>query len=367
MRDGNWPTALNTKAAKRMAAYIGPRLETQIKPAIAEVAKREHKWGLYAFLVVIASLGVVFFAYNLWKPIGHLALALAAIVNFKTMKIYREKAKALSDAKSALDGIVSAELFALDYADIDFHSEDNPLPIFDAAGFFNLYDEVHHLQSYGPMNESGHPTPLMSHARMTRTEVEHYTDSKGKRQTRTRIVQVFHGTMLTLDVPGPIDDSRILISSRRHARPRGVFERTSFVAGKRHEIKLKPIKVSSPRFSKLFKIEGDDQMESHNFLDPDRVMRFLNLVDDLSDMFGGGGEKLSVLITRGRAYIAIETGPLANVTGFTGTAAQMENQIETLAAQLALPHIIAEHLKLTVPPRYEWDNDITNAPEESLA
>jgi len=45
---------------------------------------------------------------------------------------------------------------------------------------------------------------------------------------------------------------------------------------------------------------------------------------------------------------------------------QMETQIESVAAQLALPHIIAEHLKLTPPPRYEWDNDSSEDFDESL-
>ena len=358
MRDGNWPTALNTKAAKRMAAYIGPRLQTEIKPAIAQVGTREHKWGLYAFLALVGAAIAVYGAYQISEPGGHVALALAAIANFKTLSIYNEKQKALTHARAALDGIVNTELFTLNQIDIDPYSEDNPLPIFEAAGFFSPFDKVHHIQGFAPMKTGAPVAPLMNHARMTRTEVEHYTDSRGKRQTRTRIIEVFHGALITLDVPGPIDDSRIVISSRRNARPRGVFERVNFVSGKTRKQKLKSVKVASPRFNKLFDVEGDDQMETHEFLDPDRVMRMLNLVDDLGEMFGSGGEKLSLLMTRGKAYFAIETGPLVSAQGFTGTAKQMETQIETVAAQLALPHIIAEHLKLTPPPRYDWDRDI---------
>lgn len=367
MRDGNWPTALHSKAAARMAGHIGPRFEDEIKPAIAAVGEREHKWGLYAVFAAAGAAIVIFFAYKVWEIVGHLALALGAIINFKTFSIYNEKQKALKTAKAALDGIVNEELFALNQIDVDLYSEDNPLPVFEAAGFFSLYDKVHHIQGFGPANEDGPFSPLMNHARMTRTEVEHYTDSRGKRQTRTRIVEVFDGVVLTLDIPGPIDDSRIVISSRRNSRPRGVFERTYFAAGKKRESKLKSTKVASPRFNKLFKVEGDDQMETHEFLDPDRVMRFLNLVDDLSEMFGSGGQKLSILMTRGKAYIAVETGPLSSASGFTGTAAQMETQIEAVAAQLALPHIIAEHLKFTPPPRYDWDKDKIDLPLESLA
>lgn len=367
MRDGNWPTALHTIAAARMAAHIGPRLESEINPAIAEVGAREHKWGLYAFLSIAASAATLFIAYKTWEPLGHLALAFAAIANFKVFNIYNGKQKALKLAQSALDGIVNVELFSLAQSDVDLQGQDNMLPIFDAAGFFGLYDQVHHLQNFGPVDESGSATPLMDHTRMTRTEVEHYTDNQGKRRTRTRIVEVFHGLMLTLDVPGPIDDSRIIISSRRNSRPRGVFERTYFSGGKKHETKLEKVKPSSPRFNKIFKVQCDDQMEAHEFLDPDRVMRFLNMIDDLIEIFGKSGENMSLLLTRGKAYIAIETGPLASTSGFTGTAEQMARQIETVSAQLAVPHIIAEHLKFSAPPRYVWDKDKTNNQEESLA
>lgn len=366
MRDGNWPTALHSIAAARMARFIGPRLEVEIKPAIAQVGAREHKWGLYAFTGIVSAALAIYFAYQMWDPIGHLVLALSVIANFKVLGIYNEKRRALNGAKAALDGILSADLFRLDQADIDPRSEDNPLPIFDAAGFFGRYDQIHHLRSFGPMDESGISAPLMNHTRMTRTEVERYTDSRGKTQTRTRIIEVFHGVVLTLDVPGPIDDSRILISSRRGSRPRGVFERLNFVGGRKREMKMKAVKPASPRFNKLFKVQGDDQMETHEFLDPDRVMRFLNLVDDMGDMFGRDGQKLSMLITRGQAYIAIETGELVTAQGFTGSAAEMETQIEAVAAQLALPHIIAEHLKLTPPPRYEWDKEAPDTPPKDL-
>ena len=362
MRDGNWPTALNSIAAARMAAFIGPRLESEIKPAIEEVAAREHKWGLYLALSFIVSLIVIFLAYKTWQPIGHLTLAFGAIANFKVFSIFSDKEKALRAARRALDGVVNTELFGVTRLPLDTESRDNPLPIFQAAGFFELYDNIRHIESFGPTTDgdaSDHDIPQMVQAHMTRTEVEHYTDSQGRRQTRTRIVKVFDGTLLTLDVPGPVDDSRILISSRRIDRPRGIFERTHFVGGKKRAQKLEKIKVSSPRFNKLFKIQGDDQMETHEFLDPDRVMRFLNLVDDLEQMFGRGGSKLSLLITRGKAYFAIETGKLGSTEGFTGRAEEMTVQIETVAAQLTLPHIIAEHLKLTLPPRYEWDKDIT--------
>ena len=379
MRDGNWPTALHSIAAARMAAFIGPRLKSEIKPAIEDVAVREHRWGLYLALSLIASLILIYLAYQTWPPLGHLTLALGAIVNFKVFSIFRDKENALNAARRALDGVVNAGLFGVNRAEVDLESLDNPLPIFDAAGFFGAYDKIRHIESFGPVEKiSDEPQsydnpdlnmpPQMVQARMTRTEVEHYTDSQGRRQTRTRTVEVFDGILLTLDVPCPFDDSRILISSRRTSRPRGIFERTHIVAGKKRRHKLEKVKVSSPRFNKLFKILGDDQMETHEFLDPDRVMRFLNLVDDLEQMFGRGGRKLSLLITRGKAYFAIETGKLGHTDGFRGRAEEMATQIETVAAQLALPHIIADHLKLTPPPRYEWDKDVlSKETKESLA
>lgn len=366
MRDGNWPTALHSKAAARMARSIGPRLETEIKPAIAAVSQREHKWGLYAFLAAGGAGLITIFGYKNWEPIGHLALALSAIVNFKVFGIYNQKNRALKTARAVLDGLVNEDLFSLSQTEIEAHSPDNPISLFDAAGFFSPYDQIHHLHSLGPIDKDGRAHPLMTHTRMTRTEVERDTDSRGNTQTRTRIVEVFHGVMLTLDVPGPIDDSRILISSRRVARPRGIFQRRSLVGGRKRDAKMKTLKPASPRFNKLFTVKGDDQMETHEFLDPDRVMRWLNLVDDLLVMFGEKGENLSVLITRGKAYIAIETGPLMSVKDFTGTAEEMESQFETMAGQLTLPHIIAEHLKLTPPPRYEWDKDKDAPSEERL-
>ena len=366
MRDGNWPTALHSKAAARMARFIGPRLETDIKPAIAAVSQREHKWGLYTFLAAGSGLLATFFGYKTGDALGHLALGLSAIVNFRVLTVYNKKNRALKKARAALDALVNEDLFFLGRTDIDVQSLENPIPLFDAAGFFSVYDKIHHLYSLGPADKNGQTTPLMTHTRMTRTEVERDTDSRGRTQTRTRIIEVFHGMLLTLDVPGPLDDSRIVISSRRVSRPRGIFERAATVSGKKRSTKMKSVKPASPRFNKLFKVKGDDQMETHEFLDPDRVMRWLNLVDDLIALFGDKGENLSVLITRGKAYIAVETGPLVSVEKFTGTAAEMENQFDLMAGQLTLPHIIAEHLKLTPPPRYEWDKDRDDTTEETL-
>lgn len=365
MNKGTWPTGLHTIAAGRMASYIGPRLETEIKPLIEEVSAREHSWGRYLFLGCIAAAAAVYFGYSIWKPVGHLAVILAAITLFKTFTIYSEKEGALGTAREQLDGVISHDLFQLGLTDVDMHSEDNELAIFNAAGFFGLYDEVHHLQSYGPITQDSYH-PLMTHTHLTRTEVEHYTDGNGKRQQRHRIVTVFTGLMLTLDVPGEIDESRILISSRRTQRPRGVFERTTFVGGRKRENKLKSIKTSSLEFNRIYDVEVDDQMEGHEFLDPDRIMRFLNLSTDLSDLFGRG-IGLSMLITRGKAYIALETGALVTMSGFSGNAEQMSGQIGAVAAQLSLPHIIAEHLKLTPPPRYIWDEDSPNPQHQENA
>lgn len=364
MNTGSWPTGLHMIAAGRMARFIGPRLETEIKPLIEEVSAREHSWGLYLALGCIAAVIAAYFGYGVWKPVGHLTVVLALITLFKAFTIYSEKETALKSAREELDGIVNHDLFHLGLDNIDPHSEENELSIFDAAGFFGLYDQVHHLRNYGPIRQETYH-PVMTHTHLTRTEVEHYTDSNGKRQQRRRIVNVFTGLVLTLDVPGEIDDSRILISSRRSKRPRGVFERTTFVSGRKRENKLKSIKTSSLEFNRIFKTEVDDQMEGHEFLDPDRIMRFLNLNTDLGDLFGHErGIGMSMLITRGKAYIALETGKLESMGGFRGSAEQMGGQIETAAAQLALPHIIAEHLKLTPPPRYIWDEESPDAPPE---
>ncbi len=363
MHQGNWPTGLHDLAGARMAAYIAPRLKDEIEPMIAEVGAREHSWGLYTVLVLIASVIGIYFGFQIWEILGYLALAFAAVVNFKAFSIYGEKNKHLKQARAVLDAVLNEDLFHLNMTEVDLKQDDikqGPLPIFNAAGFFGPFDTVHHFHGYGPQAiDGGEDAPLMNHTKMTRTDVEHYTDSDGNRQRRERVVTVFEGVLLTLDVPGGIDDSRIVISSRRIDRPRGVFERTHFMGGRKKELKLKTIKTASLEFNRIYKASGDDQVETHEFLDPDRVMRFINLSADLSALFKTRKAiPFSMLITRGRAYIAVETGGMQSVRAFKGDAETMGEQIKTVAAQIALPHIIAQHLKLTPPPRYEWDKDI---------
>ncbi len=363
MHQGNWPTELHDLAGARMAAYIGPRLKDEIEPMIAEVGAREHSWGLYAALVLIASVIGVYFGFQIWEMLGYLALAFAAVANFKTLSIYGEKSNLLKQARAELDGVLNEDLFNLTLTELDPKQDDAkqiPLPIFNAAGFFDPFDTVSHFHGYAPQaNDVSEHAPLMSHTKMTRTDVEHYTDSEGKPRQRERTVTVFDGIVLTLDVPGDIDDSRIVITSRTIDRPRGVFARTHFLGGRKIKLKLKRVKTASLEFNRIYKVSGDDQVETHEFLDPDRVMRFINLSADLSALFKTRKPiPFSMLITRGRAYIAVETGALQSVHGFKGDAETMAAQIQTVAAQISVPHIIAQHLKLTPPPRYEWDKAI---------
>lgn len=369
MKDGNWPLGLHRRAAARMAAYIGPVLDTQINPLIEQHAEREHKWGLYAVITAIASAAALYKSYEVFGDLAHIFLLCLGGLNIGVLGTMTKKNRALHDIRRQLDGFVSHDLFQLEKTDISLNPRDGQasvLSLFHDAGFLGAYDHVHHLSGYRPARPSskvppsppqdGGP-PLMAHCRLTRTEVETYTDSKGRVQRRQRTVEVFHGLFLTLEVPEPPDDSRIILSSRHIRRPRGVFDRFTMAGNKTRRQKLKDIKTSSPSFNRLYEVKGDDQVEAHEFLDPDRIMRFLNLNTDLCEMFDQKKKvEMSMLLTRGHAHFAVRTGPLAAMHAFTGKAEDMRQQIANAAAQLALPHIIAEHLKLTPPTRYEWDN-----------
>jgi hypothetical protein len=343
---------------------------------IGQLAAREHKWGLYAGLSAAASaagLYAIFRAHaaqGLPDAIGMAAVIGAAMLNGFTFNKMRVKNRSLKKVRDQLDAVVGHDLYGLDFQNIGAKAsskrggrsdEASPLAIYDAAGFFGRFDRIHHLHGYGPQApEAGsHAAPQMLHSRLTRTETEHYRDAQGRAQQRRRTVEVFHGLLMTLEVPGESDDSRIIIGAGRAPRPRGPFERVNIIGGKTRRQKLNAIKTSSLKFNRLYKVSGDDQMETHEFLDPDRIMRFLNLNDDLLRIFKGRKKvPLFMLMTRGKAYIALHCGPMQPLDDFIGRAEDMPDQIRIAAGQLTLPHIIAEHLKLIPPRRYEWDKDI---------
>jgi len=317
MRDGNWPTQLEKRAAARLTAALGPVLETAITPLIGQLAAREHKWGLYAGLsAAVSAVGLfaIFRAHsgqNLPDALGMAAVIAAAAVNGFTFHKMRVKNRALKQVRDQLDAVVSHDLYGLAFQDIGAQAGPtamvSPLGIYDAAGFFGTFDSIRHIHGYGPQaplmadEAENIALPQMLHSRLTRTEVERYHDAKGRPLQRQRIIEVFHGLLLTLDVPGERDDSRIVISAGRAPRPRGPFERVNLIGGKKRGQKLKTIKTSSLNFNRLFKVSGDDQTETHEFLDPDRIMRFLNLNEDLCQIFKDRKKvPLSMLITRGK-------------------------------------------------------------------
>ena len=160
--------------------------------------------------------------------------------------------------------------------------------------------------------------------------------------------------MLEMDVEGFDDDNRILITSRNVHRFYGPFARS--FNGKRQ--KMDKIKTASTDFNKAYDVMTDDQTLAHLFLDPVRVMRLNNLYDDLRQSLDHKRPRISVLITRGRAWIALETDGLPNMQGFSGGEDALDKEIGHVIGQAALPHIIAKHLEWPNPMPYAWQDYI---------
>ncbi len=368
---GNWPKDLFEQQRALFNSALGPRLESDIRPLQTKVGNTKHPWNMISFAtIIVGGLGAIALQ-KLYDPALVPALIATAIVFFKIRSVARRKNKAVFKAKADLAHYVQDAIGLGIYNVKNTHGA--VLKTFSHAGFLGRFDNMHYLAALGPIptntqnRAQGSPQNTQDSqmqiiaqsigTKLTRTEVETYTDSKGQRRTRTRIIKVFEGLMLEMELDGFESDNRTLITSRRHYGFSGSFDRLT--NGKRH--KMDEIKTSSLEFNSYYDVHTDDQTLGHLFLNPDRIMRFINLYDDLRKITDKKKVKLSMLVTRNKMWVALETDGLPKVDEFSSDTDALDREINGVIGLAALPHILARHLELSNPVPYAWQDYVLEA------
>lgn len=350
--DGDWPVDIFSQEKARFKESLGTRFNTDIKPLQNQITAQKHPWNIVRAVSLIGGAGGTISMANLWEPgvVPMLAATGLGFIGANTMA--RKKNRALNAAKREL-GTYMQDAIGLGLFDVS-RSHGSVLRSFSDLGFIGPYEDVHYFAGLAPKNP--HPqTPLSPQSigtKLTRTVTETYTDSQGRTRTKQRIVKVFEGLLLSLDVDRFESDNRILISSRRTHRFSGPFARIR--NGKRH--KMDKIKTSSPDFNRFYKVRTDDSTLAHLFLDPERIMRLNNLYADLQQALDMKRVAISMLITKGQIWIAVETAGLPVLDNFSGDESHFDTQLGEIIGQAALPHMIAQHLELPRPMPFAWQN-----------
>lgn len=342
-----WPTDEFGRFERQFTRYLSPHT-AKLATLDTEVKARKHPFGFVLAGTILTSIVATISAFNIAEFLGYLGGVGGLASSLYVGRINSTKNKALKQATDAVDDYVSREILPIDYINMGERDPDI-LSRFQALGAFGRYDTVHHLSGVTTTHED--TEPLFTHTRLTRTETETYTDSQGRRRTRTRIVPVFHGILFDMAFPGTEGDHRTIISTRRISAPTGPFAREAF--GKR--LKMQAIKPASLEFQKRFKVMADDAMLGHEILDPDRVMRFINLHDDLIAQFGKGADIIMLLMGE-HMWVSIETGPLSNPADATRNIDKLRPAMTLLGQQLSVRQIFASHLRLPEPAAFAWQS-----------
>lgn len=350
---GRWPTDEFARMGDAFTDYLSPH-NVQLKVMSKEVLRRKHPWGYILAATIIVGIALIIWAWGISDILRYGAIALLIAGFAYVFPIYSKKSKLLREALDAVDHYIHHDIMRVEWTN-PLESDPELLVRFQAIGAFGSFDDVKHIHSYLP---EAHETsdavfdPVFTHTRLTRTEVETYTDSQGRTKTRTKTVEVFHGIIFDIPFPDGAGDARTIISTKRIGRPAAPFDRR--VNGK--PIKMDSIKPASLEFQKLYKVKCDDEMIGHHILDPDRVMRFINMHHDLRAEFGRGMD-IIMLITDGRAWVGIETGALQGITQSAGKIEKLAPGLTKFARQLSARHIIASHLKLPQSPSFPWQHN----------
>ncbi len=355
---GDWPTDLFTQQKAQFNGAMGPKFETHIKPLQDKIGAKKHPWNIISVLAFIGGGLGTFGLTNIWEQALIPALAATGLGFFAANSVARKKNRGLRAAKADLGRYVQ-EAIGLDMYDVR-RTHGHALQTFRQAGLIGYYEDVHYLAGLGPKKTtpSNRQSPPQSiGTKLTRTQTETYTDSEGRTRTRQRIVKVFEGLMLELDIDDFDSDNRILITSRRTYRFSGSFDRVKH--GRRH--KMDKVKTASLAFNKSYKVRTDDSTLAHLFLDPERVMRLNNLYADLRQALGVKRVSISILITKGRIWVALETHGMPNLKTVSSDPEKLDDEIGAIIGQAAVPHMIAQHLELPRPMPYAWQDYILEA------
>ena len=345
-----WPRDEFGRFGRQFNRYLAPH-SAKLAQLSSEVKSKKHPWGYILVAVIAASIFATIKTFDISEGLGLTSGAIGAVASFLTGQRYHQKDKVLKHAMAKVDDYVSQDIMPLDYINT---AERDPDIVnrFQAFGVFGAYDDVKTLHGIIPKSNKSDDAltdPLFTYAHLTREETETYRDSKGRTQTRTRTVNVFKGLLLDMPFPDAEGPYRTLITTKHARTPKGPFER--HVRSKR--LKMEKIKTSSLTFHKKFNVLADDPVLSHAILDPDRVMRFINLHEDLITQFGKHAD-IIMLIMDGRMWVGVETGEFVRPSKTIGNTDKLKPALQILSKQLSTRHIIASHLKLPQELSFPW-------------
>lgn len=355
MDNSRWPTDEFGRFARDFTRYLSPH-SAELSRLGAEVKARKHPWGFILLASLISTAGATVYAWKVSEALAYIVLAIGAATVIYAAKTNSAKSKILKKALNAVDVYTRNNIMHVHTVN-PLETDPDILSRFQAFNLFGSYDDIQRIESYVPMTDDidAVADPVFTYADLTRTETETYTDSQGRTRTRTRTVNVFKGILFDMPFPDTDGPARTLISTRRIRRPDGVFDRR--VNGKR--IKMDAIKPASLEFQKLYKVKCDDETLGHHILEPDRVMRFINLHQDLKTEFGKGVD-MTLLIMDGRAWVGIETGALQGLNHRAGKIDNIAPTLTKFARQLSARQIVASHLKLPQDLSFPWQGSPDN-------
>ena len=341
---GRW----DTEAAERSLAAMRGRLlalEGELAPLRAAVGAARHPWGWAFGGGLVAGVALVLWAWTRFGVEVAVVLNMAALAGL--VWIWRRR--------RAADAVLEGARGELDRRLLDDVLRAGRLPVaagdlrpWEEAGFVGRWEDVRVLQRLR------HRGRELIRATLTREETTTTTDSQGNTRTETRTVTVFDGLLFALpfpDVPG--EEVVVLAGRRGRPRPDGRFARRDAGGRTRGLERMEP---ASPTFNRRHGLWTDDPVTGHLVLDPDRVMRILNLHDDIAGMLGERRVELRALITEGRMWVAMPGRRELRVEDFP-EGRKLEAVLAESQAALSIPAIVAHHLRLP----HDLPNDETQA------
>ncbi len=163
----------------------------------------------------------------------------------------------------------------------------------DRPGYCTEFDRFGLLPNYNREGWEDEVTGQRHDADFTICEAHLKYKSSGKNSsTRT----VFHGQLLVIDYHKEFLGQTVI------KRDAGIFNRL-MKPGK----SFQRVGLVSPRFEKIFEAWSTDQVEARELLDPLVLERF----QELDRLFGGA--KLRAAFSKGKVYVALETGDKLNM------------------------------------------------------
>ena len=325
---GRWPTDIVEAREAAMLARLhdaGPALA----PLRAAVTDARHPWWKVFAAIVVGGGLLSWLAVRQFGAPGWTVAALAAAGALWAERRAARFGPALETAREALDARLVTDVLQVRETD----PAPDALALFAEMGVFRGSWDNAALRTFRFVGENADGRDLL-HAHLTREE--RYTDSQGRRRTRT--VTVFRGLLFSLPAPFAQGPAVTTLATGRRPKPHGRFARPGTPAR---------IKTASLEFNQHHKIHTTDPVIGHAVLDPDRVMRLINMEHDLSDEVRWGRADYTLLFTQGRVWAAVNATPAPALLLFPEGDA-LEKRLRDAHAPLSIPAVMAHHLRL--PP-----------------